>query len=179
MTKNDDKVLEIARHHWDRSEALAAGRLIFESLPPEVRSPWAINILNFVRNAQRLKIRSIERLVGVAFHPENWKSIKPLFSEIRNETLQLEQRPTRSRDEELVLCQLYLAENVAKVIYNATGPMDEFDDDSGWWIAKCLKCCVDQVGDEQFAKAAWSVLSDKNQTLERYWSQQKGSGPEK
>jgi hypothetical protein len=51
-----------------------------------------------------------------------------------------------------------LAELVAKVTYNATDPPDRFDEDSGWWIAACLRDLVDRLGDEEFSEAAWSAL---------------------
>jgi hypothetical protein len=36
----------------------------------------------------------------------------------------------------LLMEHLVLAELVAKVTYNETNPDDEFDEDSGWWVAR-------------------------------------------
>jgi hypothetical protein len=64
------------------------------------------------------------------------------------------------RDQQaLLLRNLLLAELVAKVTYNSTNPPDEFDEDSGWWVAPCLKDILDFVDDEQFSTAAWAVLT--------------------
>ena len=53
---------------------------------------------------------------------------------------------------------LSLAELVAKVTYNAVDPPDEFDEDSGWWIAASLRGFVDLWMDDEFSKVAWSAL---------------------
>jgi len=53
---------------------------------------------------------------------------------------------------------LSLAELVAKVTYNAVDPPDEFDEDSGWWIAASLRAFVERWNDTNFSEAAWSAL---------------------
>ncbi|MFZ5832955.1 MAG: hypothetical protein ACOY3P_22950, partial [Planctomycetota bacterium] len=63
--------------------------------------------------------------------------------------------------QERMLSQCYLAENVARVIYNSTGPIDPFDEDSGWWVIPCLKDCVDRVGDPEFEAQARLLLFGK------------------
>jgi len=47
---------------------------------------------------------------------------------------------------------------VAKVTYNATNPTDEFDEDSGWWIARCLKDVLELLGDDEFSRSMWTTL---------------------
>lgn len=55
---------------------------------------------------------------------------------------------------------LYVAENTAKVIYNATGSKDSFDRDSGAWLVRCSKEFADVVDDEVFTEELWRVISD-------------------
>ena len=55
---------------------------------------------------------------------------------------------------------LSLAELVAKVTYNATNPEDEFDEDSGWWIAVHMRWFIEHWGDALFTDAAWNALCD-------------------
>jgi hypothetical protein len=55
-----------------------------------------------------------------------------------------------------------LAENVAKVLYNATDPRDEFDEDSGWWIVSCLKDILDVLKDDEFSKVAWLAACSRD-----------------
>ena len=53
-----------------------------------------------------------------------------------------------------------LAELVAKVTYNAAEPPDEFDQDSGWWIASELRYFVDLWNDKSFSESAWLALTN-------------------
>jgi hypothetical protein len=46
---------------------------------------------------------------------------------------------TPERFDRSLLHLLLLAEIAAKVMYNATQPDDPFDEDSGWWLAPCLR----------------------------------------
>jgi hypothetical protein len=57
-----------------------------------------------------------------------------------------------------LLSLLALTELVAKVTYNATDPTDEFDEDSGSWIAVCLKELLDSLKDDALSKSMWSAL---------------------
>ena len=67
-------------------------------------------------------------------------------------------RGALTKEQELLGWLLALAELVAKVTYNATDPQDEFDEDSGWWIAPCLKGFLDSLNDNEFSNVAWSAL---------------------
>lgn len=58
----------------------------------------------------------------------------------------------------MVRSLLPLGELVAKVTYNATNPMDEFDEDSGWWIAPCLQDILSRLNDDAFSNEAWAAF---------------------
>ena len=79
---------------------------------------------------------------------------------MRKSTLELDRIRERglTKDQELLGWLLALAELVAKVTYSATDPPDEFDEDSGWWIAPCLKGFLDSLNDSEFSNAAWAAL---------------------
>ena len=68
----------------------------------------------------------------------DWSCAKESFNRIRVLTLSLESasRSWERPSNELILS--YIAENVAKVIYNECLSDDAFDEDSGWWIVRCL-----------------------------------------
>ena len=53
--------LEIARQHWLEGQALEAGRLIFEALPPESRPKWAARILRLVIDKSGVEKGQFER----------------------------------------------------------------------------------------------------------------------
>jgi hypothetical protein len=74
------------------------------------------------------------------------------------ELLELETTQGLAKEQESLYDLLSLAELVAKVTYNAADPPDKFDEDSGWWIASCLRGFVDWWKDDEFSKAAWSAL---------------------
>jgi hypothetical protein len=145
--------------HWRGGRTLEAGKLIFESLPRDGRPKWAADILRAVVKRTGLTSPPIERILRIAADPDQWKEGHEVFDEARDQTLQLEAMAVRSPREDLMLRQILLAELVAKVLYNATDPPDEFDEDSGWWIASCLWDVIEAVGDDDFAASMWVRLS--------------------
>ncbi len=64
----------------------------------------------------------------------NWAQGHDAFDAVRALTIMTEQ----SQQEEPAFLILYVAENAAKVIYNASSPDDPFDDDSGAWFFMCV-----------------------------------------
>jgi len=145
--------------YWRKGQTLEAGKLIFESLPREIRPKWAANIMRLVLKRTGIKSDLIERAISIVNSSNDWGKAHAVFSALRDATLELEQLKTRGPQQTLLLRHLLLAELVAKVTYNSTNPPDEFDEDSGWWIAPCLKDILNFVDDENFSAAMWSALS--------------------
>jgi len=54
---------------------------------------------------------------------------------------------------------LYLAENVAKVAYNASGCPRPFDHDAGWWVAACARWIVERSADAGLEARVWAALT--------------------
>lgn len=158
MLNHESDYLEQAGEHWRQGLALEAGRIIFENLHAHLRPKWASTILHLVLSKSGISFAPIESLLDIVDQPSEWANAKCAFSLLRESTLELERMQTRSLEQEMLLRHLYLAENVSKVIYNSTHPPDEFDEDSGWWIAVCLKSLVDWWNDDEFADAAWAAL---------------------
>jgi len=148
---------------WANGKPLEAGRLIYESLPLELRPGWASRILRLVLDRSKIQSSEIDDLLIVADNKPMWKDGHKVFDRLRNATLELDDlRRIRapSVEESLQNYVLSLAELVAKVVYNATTPPDEFDEESGWRIAAYLRWLVDrQWPDEAFERQAWEVLS--------------------
>ena len=157
-------ILTKARSLWTEGEALEAGKLIFDSLPRESRPEWAANILRLVLKRTGIKSPPIERVSSLARCSGDWNKAHEAFSMVRKAALKLEHLKPLTPPQTLLLRHLLLAELVAKVIYNATNPPDEFDEDSGWWIALCLKDILNSVSDEEFSAAMWLALSDPPHT---------------
>jgi hypothetical protein len=152
-------MLSKAGSHWKKGQALEAGKLIFESLPVRERPQWAARVLRLVLDRTGVTSQPIERAISITNSPNDWGKAHDVFSALREATLELLELKARTPQQALLLSHLGLAELVAKVTYNSTSPPDEFDEDSGWWIAPCLKDILDMVNDKKFSAAMWSALS--------------------
>ena len=114
-------------------------------------------MLKLVLERSRVHCAPIQDLARIADHASEWGTAHSAFSVLRESTLKLERWGTWTKRQKLRLCHLYLAENVAKVIYNAIDPPNEFDEDSGWWVVSCLKDILDLLNDNEFSQVAWST----------------------
>jgi hypothetical protein len=97
-----------------------------------------------------------------------WKEAHAAFQRVRKLTLKAE----RSKSTDPIYAGiLYVAENAAKVSYNASilGRLDTqsysaqepapFDNDAGWWIVSNLRHVATTVNDPAFEKKAWAVVN--------------------
>ncbi len=158
MSRFDRDTKGRANELWKKGSFLEAGRLLFEGLPKDEQPHWAAAILDLSVKWLDVRTCAVWELQRVARKRRRWRGAHQAFGMIRKATLRLEERKTRTQIQERILCQCYVAENVAKVIYNAADPMDPFDEDAGWWIVSCLKSCIDCVGKSEFEEEATSLL---------------------
>jgi hypothetical protein len=161
MPNNHDNHLERAREYWNGGQSVEAGRLLHDNLPVEARPAWAVRMLRLVLDRSGADRSHFERILYTADHPSQWANGHRCFDLIRAETLKCEdlrRRGSLTNDHEIFASLLSLAELVAKVTYNAVDPPDEFDEDSGWYIAASLRGFVELWKDDEFSKAAWSAL---------------------
>ncbi len=161
MPHNKSLLNQVAKY-WANGKPLEAGRLVYESLSPYSRPRWASRILKVVIDQTGIRSPLFDQVLAVAEHQDMWNTGHQVFSILRDSTLRLDEKRRKSglsEDEQLLATVLSLAEFVAKVIYNATYPSDEFDENSGWWVVAYLRSFVDKTsGDERFADSAWSAL---------------------
>jgi len=153
-----NEILSEARSLWKKGNALDAGKLIFENLPVGTRPQWAARVLRLVVDRTGVKSQPVELAISIANTPNDWGKAHDAFSTLRKATLELERLNPLSPPQALLLELLLLAELVAKVTYNSTNPVNEFDEDSGWWVAPCLKDILDSLDDEKFSVVALSAL---------------------
>jgi len=163
MPSYEDIALDQALECWRAGQALEAGRLIFESLPNDIPPKWAAGVLRLVLERSGVRLSLFEDVLFIADHPPQWRHAHRTFSNVRDSLLTLDKKRNRglTSEEQLISSLLSLSELVAKVTYNATDPLDRFDDDSGWWIAASLKGFVDRWRDPYFSESAWTVLSSR------------------
>jgi hypothetical protein len=143
---------------WKQGRPLDAGRVVFEGLPKQARPAWAADILRTVIGRVGTISAPIENVLKTANTRDAWPSAHAAFVEIRHVVLKLEEQASHLPDQKLLLAVMLLAELVAKVVYNATDPQDEFDEDTGWWILVCLKDVLDLLKDPDFSAQVLSGL---------------------
>jgi len=149
----------LAHALWQDGKYFEAGQLLFEGLAPAAQVPWSCSILSTAIAELQVRVPAAERVLAVGRDGRSWGRAHDIFSEVRREVLRLEDLPRLSREERVVLRLLFVAEQVAKVVYNATDPEDPFDEDSGWWIAECFKGYLDLLRGNDSLAVAWSILS--------------------
>lgn len=164
---NDRIDLDMAFASLNDGDPIEAGRAIFESIKKQDQPVWAANVLQMVVDRTGVKSVAIENILRCAKNPRDWKDGHKAFSLARDETLKLEKSGDLSSEQKLLLCTLLLAELVAKVTYNAIDPVDEFDEDSGWWVAVCLKDILQLIEDDKFSEAMWLALCCKEAEASR------------
>jgi hypothetical protein len=154
-----EELLSEADRCWKAGDYLNAGRALFERVPAPDRGKWACRVLASAAPAGTFNVPPVRELLGVCAQPDAWRGAKAIFSRIRHVTLKLEGRVFRRRNHDARLNYVYLAENVAKVLYNATDPPDEFDEDAGWWVAICLRGFLEHDAAPDWERKAWSILA--------------------
>ncbi|MBK7307686.1 MAG: hypothetical protein IPI88_12065 [Chitinophagaceae bacterium] len=90
---------------------------------------WAGLILSRFDNYIKSIPKPVFELYSIIDTQDNWKNAHSQFSKIRQFLLD---HKTYQPEAYLVL-----AENVAKVTYNASNEPAPFDNNSGWWIPSC------------------------------------------
>jgi hypothetical protein len=136
---------------WKAGRATLAGWLLYEQIPISLRPLWAARILDASRGVTPWP-PEVEAVYEMARDPPEWAKGHAAFRAVRRLTLQYDKDDPYG-------CLLRLAENVAKVTYNATGPRDPFDYGAGSWVVSCLRGLVDRVNSPEFEARSWSAAS--------------------
>jgi hypothetical protein len=158
MTDDDHNYLAAAAECWSNGKIVDAGRLIFEHLPIRLRPVWAADLLRLILKQTRIECDQIEAILTVTEDQTRWKESYAIFMLLRDCTLDLIKHNSLPPSESLILAVVGLAEDVAKVTYNASDPPDRFDDDAGWYIVPAVKHICDLVGVEAFSRVIREVL---------------------
>jgi hypothetical protein len=146
--------MDEAYRQWASGDPLKAGRQIYESLPNDRRPLWAASILNLCRSLIP-RVPEIDAIHELASNPSRWKKAHASFWPVRDLTLKAE---GSTSTDPIYVGVLHVAENTAKVTYNASGEPMPFDEDAGWWLVSNLRYVVDKVDDPEFEKKAWSIV---------------------
>jgi hypothetical protein len=95
------------------------------------------------------------QVADLASNRKHWSRAHDAFSAVRKLTLAAERKPPGK----LSHCLLYVAENAAKVIYNASGSPAPFDADSGDWLVRCARDFANHEPDSGFVDTLWAVVT--------------------
>lgn len=144
-----------ARTAWSAGQHVECGRLIYEELDPVQRVTWASNILRFCAT-QSPTAEPIDKVCDIANDRTRWQAAHEAFSHVRSLTLAAERVPAAF--DPRLRSLLYVAENTAKVIYNASAAPAPFDHDAGWWLAPCLAHFLSTVGNPAITGLGMELL---------------------
>jgi len=124
---------------------LQDGHDYFEAKTPREQSQICCELFDVALRASRRKSYLYKQLLIAGKY--SWLSwtAKSVFSAIRTRTLRYEARQLDTQLYSIDLCLSLLAENTAKVIYNSTGPMAPFDEDSAAWVFPCITQLAEAV----------------------------------
>ena len=125
-----------AQEAWAAGRFLDCGRALYEPLTPAGRVHWAATVLTFCMR-HSASAPAIDRVAELAGIPSDWRLAHDAFGDVRDLTLMAE-RQGGSIDPRLASL-LQVAENTAKVIYNASSEPAPFDHDAGWRVVCCFE----------------------------------------
>ena len=99
---------------------------------------------------------SLANTIAICGDRRRWSEARRAFQAVRRLTLAAERNPKPTQ--KIYETLLMLAENTAKVAYNASGSSMPFDRDSICWIPENLKQIAQEKNDEEFASAVLAKL---------------------
>jgi hypothetical protein len=102
---------------------------------------------------------AVETVVEVALTPSLWSNAREAFDAVRALASKDERKQTPSA---LYAQVLLLAENTAKVTYNATGLSAPYDHNAGWKVVQVVRQIVDQVAKPEFETEIWNLILKTN-----------------
>ena len=136
---------------WDEDCAYQSGELIVSLIPAGSRPVWAATLLhNVLRYVPYTP--EFDEVVDITQHSRRWPEALAAFHRVRT----LRQEETHDRVYDTVAA---LAENVAKVTYNASNPTVPFDRDAGPRAVADFKRILDAVADPALCSRAWPLVA--------------------
>jgi len=149
----NDATLKQLRLEWKSGDATKVGRAILNQIPLADQVLRAVAILDVCRT-RCSSVPAVDAVSELARAPQRWHEAHEHFSAIRKLTLLEESHSTNPTYYVL----LFVAENTAKTIYNATEPIDAFDEDAPFWLAKNAREMARRVNDPAFEDRLWQAL---------------------
>jgi hypothetical protein len=156
MTESREWLLA-ADDEWHRGDTLEAGRILYERLAVADRPSWAARVLDACCVDLPKVPPEVRSVRAIAYTPARWGDAHEAFQAVRKLVLAAERGAPEAPGLELSI--LFLAENVAKVTYNASGRPAPFDHNAGWWVAKSARRIVDSSSQPGLEGRVWAALA--------------------
>jgi hypothetical protein len=148
--------LDAIRDLWACGEAQRAGAVIYEAILNATRPTWAADILELACPYVSVVPAHVQAVIDIARDAKRFREAHAAFSAVRRLTLDEEKSHAGGTAYESLL---FVAENAAKVVYNASGEPAPFDHECGHWLVGCLRHLVDAIGSQELEQRAWGVLA--------------------
>jgi hypothetical protein len=146
--------LEELRRRW-QSEDMKACTVLAARLPAEAAVVFAGTALAACLATLPEQQKELSDLVGIGEDRGRWAQAHAAFDAVRRLTLERERGAVTSQDPTYIV--LFVAENAARVIYNAAGPTDPFDDDSAAWLLLTQAQMVRSTGSSELSDRIWEL----------------------
>lgn len=135
---------------YELKNDIQIGKQIFENIPNEIKPGWAGLILSRFDNYIKSIPTPISDLHSIIDNQDNWKKAHSQFNKIRQFLLDNKDYQPEA--------YLLLAENVAKITYNASNEPAPFDNDSGWGITNCALQAASHFEDNRLVEEVKSCI---------------------
>lgn len=137
------------REQWHLNP-LAVGRLVVSKLDRDELPGWAADVL-FQASSMMPRQKEVDDLLEVTADNRRWREAYDLFLELR------QRRLAESRPE--VASFIDLAENVAKIVYNASGAQAPFDRNVDLRLSDYVKRFTDVMGQDELTTRIFDALT--------------------
>ena len=117
----------------DSGDIYECGKFVTTRIMSDRQPQWGIRILDLITQEIELPTE-VSFVKHVASNPTRWSLGHLAFDRVRGASLKIDVKHVKSKRDKLELWLMGVAEQLAKICYNLTSPIDEFDDDSAVWL---------------------------------------------
>lgn len=152
--------IDSIRALWEAGETERAARAIYDALPDGRRPGWAADVLELACSRLPAAPEPVQAVLEIG-RARRLRAAHAAFSAVRGLTLAADREGRGG----VYAAVLGIAEDAAKVMYNASGVREPvargvpapFDEECGYWLACGLAYLARMAGSPEFAQAAWAV----------------------
>jgi hypothetical protein len=166
--------VDAIRALWESGETDRAARAIDDAIPERMRPGWAAETLEVICSRLTAVPEEVRAVVSIGRTPGRFRDAHAAFSAVRALILAEDRSGAGGSAYAAVLS---MAEDAAKVIYNASGVQEPiqpgetapFDDGCGYLLARGVVHLAQTCGSSDFDRAAWAVQESWLRRAARPW----------